>query len=245
MEKNIITRAEGKRIPKKYTYASGCCLLAGELLGELASLEETFLYLYQRFGKPNNDNRDDTGLVFEYLFKITGRMYFKIGVGVRNQVYIYGYMHSSLLRQYQKAYAQMANAITREALRECILFYPALLPKTDCLTETNRKKWEALMKGKSREFFGMETSEKLESYDWEHSTLEESREMSCLLKPFYEGLHQEFWQWAEGRDDAAMLKNMTHLSLLPEAREMFKDFCKFLQKETWVGGRKIGIKGWV
>lgn len=245
MEERVIIKLK-KHFPKNYSMIHGSRELAEKILGKL-KVADSFLYLYQRFGKPNRDNNDEYKISYEYFLKY-GEMIFNICATTPEYVYVDCYVPKSW-RKYliSERYNWRCKEIFTKAFVEKVLFFPySMHPTTNMLNKRQLTRWNLLFDEEARLYFDKETYKIVDEFDWENTTKEEKNKMwKNYLTPFFEHLQKKFMKWAE-KDPAIyeLFYSSDELRFIPEKAEIVREFCEELLKTIPIRDCDINIRGW-
>jgi hypothetical protein len=231
--------------------------LAQTELGELDTAA-SFMYLYNRFGKPNLDHVDEYKILYEYRF-LYKDLFVTIRASGHSHVLFGLLVRSSVIKPLQQTRTDYFINIGKRVLDKGIVYYPYLfyenkLPakyrgfarkNSRAIEKALNEYWKTKTDGEMCELNKLwEIVEKSKDPKTKHEA--SSKIWDGYRKPFFAGLvdkfiaelsEYEYWQFYGGG-------HIYELSNFPEIEKQCKEFLNELKIASWIRDVPINIKGY-
>jgi hypothetical protein len=259
---NKIKKFKGGRIKFMTDTPDGCLTasfreLAERELGELDTAT-SFMYLYNRFGRPDADHRDDYKILYDYIL-----LYKDIGVTIHSSghsnTYFNLFVSSSVTGPFKKALRKDLIGTGYRLLEQGIVFRPSFFFRIEEVGEGHeefcRKNKEALQKAWN-EYMRARTAEEKREFRRLRKASEKTENCQILTEielkisrdykdPFFESLVNKFKAaLTEEERDRFYSDPPGNLSDFPEIEKQCKEFLDGLKTASYIRDIPINIKGY-
>lgn len=229
---------------KAFHKAWGAREIAEGVLGDL-KVADSFLYLYQRFGKPNLDSNDEYKISYEYKLKYQ-ELVFTICATTPELVYVDCFMPGKFFRLQRNRYRKEVRKIFDRAAKDGILTYPWSC-NSDVMPSLTKKQQEQAMKMFMEELNGCLGEENKKFLDKVSggSSEEDKKKAYTLHEKLWKHLFEKFRKWAgDDKTIHATFWSQPDLRYLPEVEKIVRGFCNELLQTLPIRDCDINIKGW-
>jgi hypothetical protein len=230
--------------------------LAQKELGELDTAT-SFMYLYNRFGKPNIDRRAEYKILYEYRF-LYKDLFVSIHAGGYNHVIFGLLVRKSVIDPVWEEYIDRLANIGKRLLEQGIIYFPYIFPRQrfpSKYKEFNRENdkafrkawkeyWETKTEAERLEYIGLcELREKSEDETERYKLLKKICDKKNI---FYSGLAKKFSAALseEEREKFYGRWSIFDLSNFPEIEKQCKEFLSGLKTASWIRDVPINIRGY-
>lgn len=213
--------------------------LGKSILGELDT-STSFMYLFRRFGMPEQTNSDEYKILYCYEFKYKD-MLFSVHASYYEHVYFNALMPKHYETERIKEYRKITSKLAKDSLSEGVIYMPYSTPYFNNFSESIQTKINKLYNDKAKEYFSEDDYKFLCDYKFSDE-LFANTPYHDKIEPFNKELCKIFRAYIN-EDQLKLFKEDT-ISNYPDLEIQCKEFFNELLRGYYVRDVPINIRGY-
>ncbi len=213
--------------------------LGESILGKLDTAI-SFMYLFRRFGMPEQTNRDEYKILYCYEFKYKD-MLFSVHASYYEHVYFNALMPKHYESERIKEYRKITAKLAKDSLREGVVYMPYSIPYFNNFSKPIQAKINKLYDDKAKEYFSEEDYQFLCDYKFSDELFANTPYYD-KIEPFNKELCKIFRAYISGEQLKLFKEDV--ISNYPDLESQCKEFFNELLRGYYVRDVPINIRGY-